>query len=157
MSFYYIRSKINPEAIVQGVIVEANEFNEEKYDLDMVNALAWSSDNKKIEKKILELGYDKNTTMNIHFIKEQYTELDLAYMEVTEIDREILTFPAIRSLELSHNHISRLENLPPTIEELILSHNHIDKIDSRLFTPSLMYLNISDNLLSIDHLSKLIS
>ena len=40
------RSKINPDNIVKGVIVEANELNHEKYDLDMDNALTWSLDNR---------------------------------------------------------------------------------------------------------------
>lgn len=145
-------SKISPEAIIQGVIVEANELNTEKYDLDMDNALTWSTDNRKIENKIMEVGYDRNTTMNIHFIKEQYTNLDFTSTGVCEIDRDLLTFPNLKSLELSQNGISRLTNLPLTLEECIVSQNRIEKIDSKLCIPALLYLNLSANLLNIAHL-----
>ena len=67
----------------------------------MDNALAWSADNKKIERAIMERGYDKNTTMNRFFIKEQYSELDLTAIGVTEIDPDIMTFPNMKALDLS--------------------------------------------------------
>ena len=148
------RSKINPEAIIQGVVVEANELNHEKYDLDMDNALTWSTDNRKIELKIRELGYDRNTTMNIHFIKQQYTNLDFTSTGVSEIDKDLITFPNLKSLELSQNGIARLTNLPPTLEECILSQNCIEKIDSKLSVPAMLYLNLSANLLNSSHLGK---
>ena len=69
----------------------------------MDNAMTWSSDNKKIERAIMERGYDKNTTMNKYYIKDQYTELDLTAMGVTEIDADILTFPNLKALDLSQN------------------------------------------------------
>lgn len=139
---------------MHGVIVDANELNPEKYDLDMDSALSWSPDNKKIERAIMELGYDKNTTMNVYYIKDQYTELDLTGYGITEIDKEILAFPNIKVLELSQNKINRLTNLPLTLEECVVAQCGMEKIDHRLSLPSLLYLNVSGNLLDLIHLGR---
>lgn len=149
------RSKINPDNIVKGVIVEANELNHEKYDLDMDNAITWSKDNKKIERAIMERGYDKDTTMNINFIRKQYSELDLTCCEITELDPGLLQFPNLTSLTASQNSITKLCNLPPSLEECILSQNQLEWIDPGLHLPSLTYLNVSSNHLDSSHLGNL--
>ncbi len=140
---------------MRGVIVDANELNFEKYDLDMDNALSWSPDNRKIERAIMDQGYDKNTTMNIHYIKEQYSELDFTSMGIIEIDKDMLTFPNLKILELSQNNIHTLTNLPMNLEECIITNNGLSRLDNRLLIPSLQYLNVSGNLLSEAHLSKI--
>lgn len=120
----------------------------------MDNALTWSKDNKKIERAIMERGYDKDTTMNIHFIKRQYSELDLTCCEVSEIDPGLLQFPNLTSLTVSQNSISKLKNLPPTLEECIVSQNHVNYVDGGMHLPNLTYLNVSSNLLDCTHLSR---
>lgn len=138
------------------MIVEANELNSEKYDLDMDNALTWSKDNKKIERTIMERGYDKDTTMNLNFIRKQYSELDLTCCDVTELDKGLLLFPNLTNLTISQNHISRLTNLPPTLEECIVSQNQLEFIDPAMSLPKLLYLNVSSNLLDCTHLGTLL-
>lgn len=137
---------------MKGVIVEANELNHEKYDLDMDNALTWSKDNKKIERTIMERGYDKDTSMNTNFIKKQYTELDLSCCEITELDSGLLQFPNLISLTVSQNFISKLTNISPTLEECIISQNQLDYIDPKLNLSNLTYLNVSSNHLDCTHL-----
>lgn len=146
------RSKINPDNIINDVIVEANELNYEKYDLDMDNALTWSKDNKKLQLAIMDRGYDKETTMNVNFIRKQYTELDFTACEVAVLDKGLLDFPSLVSLTASQNDITTLENLPLTLEECILSQNLLDSISPNLFLPNLLYLNVSSNNLDSGHL-----
>jgi Leucine-rich repeat (LRR) protein len=122
----------------------------------MDSALSWSHDNKKIERAIMEKGYDKNTTMNVYYIKEQYTELDFTGYGITDIDKDIMNFPNLKVLELSQNKISKLTNLPLTLEECIVAQCGMEKIDPRLSVPSLLYLNVSGNLLDVPHLGSLI-
>ena len=122
----------------------------------MDNAMTWSSDNKKIERAIMERGYDKNTTMNRYYIKDQYTELDLTAMAVTEIDTDILTFPYLKALDLSQNQIQVLKNLPATLEECVIAQNGLCKLDTKLSLLSLQYLNVGGNLLNEHHLGKLL-
>lgn len=137
---------------MRGVIAEANELNHEKYELDMDSALAWSKDNKKIERAIMERGYDKDTTMNVGFIRKQYTELDLTCCEITELDPGLLQFPNLTSLTVSQNSISKLKNLPPTLEECIAAQNQLECIDAKMSLPNLCYLNVSSNHLDSSHL-----
>jgi Leucine-rich repeat (LRR) protein len=118
----------------------------------MDNALTWSKDNKKIERAIMERGYDKDTTMNVNFIRKQYTELDLTCCEVTELDPGLLQFPNLTSLVASQNSITRLKNLPPTLEECIVSQNQLSQIDASMHLPNLTYLNVSSNHLDCTHL-----
>jgi len=122
----------------------------------MDSALSWSHDNKKVERAIMEKGYDKNTTMNVYYIKEQYTELDFTGYGITDIDKDIMNFPNLKVLELSQNKISKLTNLPLTLEECIVAQCGMEKIDPRLSVPSLLYLNVSGNHLDVPHLGNLI-
>lgn len=148
-------SKINPDAIVNGVIVDANELNALKFDLDMDSAMTWSKDNKKIEREIMARGYDKNTTMNTYFILDQYTQLDFSAMEVTHIDVDMLRFANLKELHLSLNAIKRIENLPPNLEQLIARGCMVDTIDPKLHVDSLQYLNLASNRLDETQLSSL--
>lgn len=147
-------SKINPDAIVNGVIVDANELNALKFDLDMDSAMTWSRDNKKIEREIMARGYDKNTTMNTYFILEQYTHLDFSAMEISHIDVNMLRFNNLRELHLSLNAIKRIENLPPNLEQLIARGCMVDVIDPKLHVDSLQYLNLASNRLDETQLSR---
>lgn len=119
----------------------------------MDNALAWSKDNKKIERAIMDRGYDKDTTMNINFIKKQYTELDFTSCEITRIDEGLQELPNLTSLTLSQNDITLLENLPQTLEECILAENNLKDIRLNSPLPSMLYLNVSSNHLDINHLT----
>ena len=111
----------------------------------MNNALTWSPDNRKIEIAIMERGYDKNTTMNVNFIKEKYTELDLSALEITDIDAEITTFKNLKILHLSENKIPIISNLPANLEQLIIAHSAVERIDPKVSSNSLQYLNLSSN------------
>ena len=135
------------------MINEANELNSEKYEFDVDNAVQWSKDNLKMELLFMEVGYDKNTTMNRGFIRERYTELDLTSTGVTAMDRELRDFPNLRVLELAQNSIQQIKNIPGQLEELILSQNQISAIHSKLRCPSLLYLNVGFNQLRESHLS----
>lgn len=135
--------------------MEANELNYEKYDLDMDNALTWSRDNKKVQLAIMERGYDKETTMNVNFIRKQYTELDFTSCDIACLDKDLLDFPNLTSLTASQNEIHTIENLPVTLEECILSQNMLEHISPNVFLPNLLYLNVSSNNLDSTHLSKL--
>lgn len=146
-------SKINPENIIKGVINEANELNSEKYEFDVDNAVQWSKDNLKMELLFMEVGYDKNTTMNRGYIRERYTELDFTSTGVTAIDKEILEFSNLKVLELAQNSIKQIKNIPAQLEELILSQNQISSIHHKLRCPSLLYLNVGFNQLNENHLS----
>ena len=126
--------------------------NSEKYDLDMDNALTWSKDNKKIERAIMDRGYDKDTTMNVNYIRKQYTELDLTSCEIDQLDDGLLQFPNLTSLSVSQNNISILTNIPQSLEECIISQNILEFIDPNLSLPSLLYLNVSSNHLDSSHL-----
>lgn len=148
-------SKINPENIIKGVVNEANELNSEKYEFDVDNAVQWSKDNYKMELLFMEVGYDKNTTMNRGYIRERYTELDFTSTGVTSIDKELLLFPNLKVLELSQNSIKQIKNIPQQLEELILSQNLISSIHSKMRCPSLLYLNVAFNELTENHLSNI--
>lgn len=134
---------------------DINERNNERIDLDMDNALKWSPENKKIERAIMELGYDKNTTMNVHYIKEQYSELDFTSMGVHDFDHDLKSFPNLKVLDLAQNKISFIAHLPETLQQLNLSQNRLSGIDRRLHLPGLLYLNVSSNGLGLDFLGKL--
>lgn len=123
----------------------------------MDNALSWSKDNRKIERAIMERGYDKDTTMNINFIRKQYTEIDLSCCEVTELDDGLLQFPNLISITASQNLISKLTNLPPNLEECIIAQNQLEYIDPKMNLPNLCYLNVSSNHLDCTHLGTLTS
>jgi hypothetical protein len=55
-------SPINPQVIREGLMVELNKENAEKYDFDLKNALTWSSNNELMHELFVKAGYDRNST-----------------------------------------------------------------------------------------------
>lgn len=124
---------------------DANEDNAEKYDIDLENALAWSKENKEIYNLIMRVGYDRESTINRHYLKNFYSEIYFKNCEISKIDKNFKNFENLKHLDLTYNLLKSIENLPINLTELIISHNSLETISQGCFLPNLLYLKLSHN------------
>jgi Leucine-rich repeat (LRR) protein len=65
---------------------------------------------------------------------------------ISRLDVQLRKFENLQILNLSNNHISKIENLPHNLKELSLTNNHIDEIEVlRSAHLSLIALGLSYN------------
>ena len=71
------------------------------------------------------------------------TDLSVANNRLREIPRSILLLPHVETLDLSQNHISKLEVIKaPKLTILRMSHNHVSEIDNMSFLGNLRLLHL---------------
>ena len=138
-------SPINPQVIREGLMVELNRENAEKYDFDLKNALTWSANNENMHDLFIKAGYDRNTTTNRAFVSKFYTELIILKRGITHMSSQLQDFKNVKHLDISYNKIRHVCYLPEHLEELIAQKNQIVTISRNIKLDSLKYINLSCN------------
>jgi hypothetical protein len=138
-------SPINPQVIREGLMVELNKENAEKYDFDLKNALTWSRNNELMHELFVKAGYDRNSTTNRAFVSKYYTELIILKRGITHMSSQLHDFKNLKHLDVSYNNIRHVCYLPENLEEFIAQKNQIVTISRNVKLDSLKYINLSCN------------
>ena len=101
----------------------------------------------------MELGYVKEV-VNKNFLVSFYKDLKLENMKIESIDEEFLQFTNLKTLSVSRNKISVLQNLPQGLKELYAYYNNIHTLKLNKPFTELLFLGLAYNKLNDSFVGK---
>lgn len=111
--------------------------------------------------QVLEDSRQELTCSSMHFLEHLQTEsaasiaaLHLRHLNLTAVDGRLSALPALEKLDLAHNLISSLRNVPalPKLKSLNLNNNLLKDVAADLLPRALANVDISNN--KINHIPK---
>ncbi len=106
----------------------------------------WSDEGYELYVTLLRLGLLPDIC-NYVYLQNYFQTLYFVKQGLTMIDTTMQQFFNLKILDLSHNKIRVVENIPPHLEELRLNSNLVDEIRGPVQT-SLLHLGLSYNYLA---------
>jgi Leucine-rich repeat (LRR) protein len=114
---------------------------------------SWSPDLESIKAKV-DAAAKVHKAYGATFFANSFTTLNLHGSRITHIDAGFLSLANLTSLSLSHNRISRIENLPTSLLSLDVSYNDISALPSSMPVPLKLLSFAFNKVSSLDPLAK---
>ncbi|MCR9062891.1 MAG: TIR domain-containing protein [Cytophagales bacterium] len=96
-----------------------------------------------VEENKLSLNHEVANRINKSLEDKSLTTLDLSYLELRRIPKELKNITHIKKIKLNGNNLTNIENIPDGVEEIDLSNNSISKIEE--LPNSILHLNLNSN------------
>lgn len=106
----------------------------------------WSDEAYELGVLLLKLNYLPQVCNDV-YVRHHFRSFKFEFEKVTAVGEDFKKFENLMILDISHNRISVLQNLPPQLAELNIYNNQISEVKAG-HLPSLKHLGIGSNRLT---------